>query len=965
MSQHDPAARFATELEALYRAAGSPKHGVLIFQASRQTPSVKLNAQSLSDWFGGTSTPSSDAAVRFLVEYLQPQAQKRTGYASRSTEQWLQLLKGAREARRSSRIGRPRTRNTATSSDAIAGALGRPISQYTALELEVHRAITVAGQADKLPDLPPYVSRAHDGQLAQVVAAASAGNSRCAVLVGGSSTGKTRACWEAIQRLPQPWRLWHPYEPTRPEAAATALNQVGSHTVVWLNEVQHYLLATDAALAERIAAGLRSLLLDRDRAPVLILGTIWREYWAQLTTPPRQGDPDPHAQARELLDGAQIAVSDNFSPADLNALQYLAKGDIRLRYAAKHAEQGRITQLLAGVPELERRYRTAPAPAKALIEVAMDARRLGHPLLLPHSLLAKATPGYLHDVEWDQAGDDWLERAFAYTARPCHGTLGPVTPHRPRPDEPTTPQPCYRLADYLDQLGRLERSRIFPPAQLWAAIQDGPTGVHGFLHFAYWAESRGRYNLAGELGWRAASSGNINALPLLAYLWRRVGKTDGLEELAMTAADHGDYEIILELAMTKREEGDRAGAEELYQYAADRGALEALRYLAALRLHAGDQSGAEAIYQQGVDAGDDEAMVELALLRERGGDPAGAVALAEQAATRGNTAALTQIADAREDNGDLRAAESLHLRAAEHGNLNALGDVVYIRATKLGDRSGAHAVAMRAARQGTYGPLKRLIVHMDDAGSKAEAEELAAQAVDLGDDTALQQLATLRAWAGDEESAMRLYRQAAEKGNLSALWTTAQQKEQQGDHVAALALYERAFERGATWAAGRMAIQHERLGNPHDANSLALRAADHGDTRALAELAIVRENAGDPDGAEQLVMQAIERGDPGGLRRLANLRRHKGNTAAAQTLYRQAIQHGHNESLLPLAAMFEEEQDANGAEVVYREAINAGVVGALSQLADLKERKGDQTAAEQIRRYGLNIDGSIATGYNW
>jgi len=52
-----------------------------------------------------------------------------------------------------------------------------------------------------LPILPPYVPREHDQVLDQVVAAAADGRSGIAVLVGGSSTGKTRACWEALALL--------------------------------------------------------------------------------------------------------------------------------------------------------------------------------------------------------------------------------------------------------------------------------------------------------------------------------------------------------------------------------------------------------------------------------------------------------------------------------------------------------------------------------------------------------------------------------------------------------------------------------------------------------------------------------------------------------------------------------------------------------------------------------------------
>ncbi|MBT2232285.1 hypothetical protein [Nonomuraea sp. NEAU-A123] len=103
-----------------------------------------------------------------------------------------------------------------------------------------------------------------------------------AVLVGGSSTGKTRACWEAVQRLRDSgWRLWHPIDPNRPNAAAEVLSEIGPRTVVWLNESQFY-LAPDS-LGERVVAGLRELLRYPGRAPVLVLGPLWPEHRATLT----------------------------------------------------------------------------------------------------------------------------------------------------------------------------------------------------------------------------------------------------------------------------------------------------------------------------------------------------------------------------------------------------------------------------------------------------------------------------------------------------------------------------------------------------------------------------------------------------------------------------------------------------------------------------------------------------------
>ena len=112
----------------------------------------------------------------------------------------------------------------------------------------------------------------------------------------------------------------------------------------------------------------------------------------------------------------------------------------------------------------------------------MDARRLGTGAGLPQAFLEAAAPGYLTDAEWDALGEDWLEQALAYTARPPKASRGPLTRIRPRParhaarghgDQPASMAaaagPLYRLADYLDQHGRAHRASRIPPAEFWSA----------------------------------------------------------------------------------------------------------------------------------------------------------------------------------------------------------------------------------------------------------------------------------------------------------------------------------------------------------------------------------------------------------------------------------------------------------------------------------------------------------------
>ena len=212
---------------------------------------------------------------------------------------------------------------------------------------------------------------------------------------------------------------------------------------------------------------------------MLVLATLWPEFWDTLTARPA-GGADPHAQARELLAGHDITVPAAFTPAQMSQLARAA--DVRLALAARSAPDGEVIQFLAGAPELLARYRNAPPAAAALIHAAMDARRLGMGAGLPQAFLEAAAPGYLTDDQWDALGEDWLEQALAYTAVPCKGARGPLTRIRPRPARPAARHrgdqpasmaaaagPLYRLADYLDQHGRAHRASQIPPAEFWSA----------------------------------------------------------------------------------------------------------------------------------------------------------------------------------------------------------------------------------------------------------------------------------------------------------------------------------------------------------------------------------------------------------------------------------------------------------------------------------------------------------------
>ncbi|MGV9222950.1 hypothetical protein ACWDPF_09745 [Streptomyces albogriseolus] len=785
--------------------------------------------------------------------------------------------------------------------------LGRLITEWEPHDLEVHpagpRQTASDAGATGTRALPSYVLREHDRVLSEAVRDVADGGSRIVILVGHSSTGKTRACWEAVQPLAEKgWRLWHPFDPTRAEAALEDLHRVQPRTVVWLNEAQHYL--GDRAAGERIAARLHHLLVTSERGPVLVLGTLWPEYVHQYTALPAPHEEDPHSRVRELLSGHTLTVPDTFNAQALAAATAIAEdGDRLLADALTRAStEGRITQDLAGAPELLNRYQHASPAAKALLEAAMDARRLGVGLHLPQAFLIDAATDYLTDTDYDQLTDDWAEQAFVTLARPVHGKQAPLRRTTPRATRrPPTPSlrpgtpasapagPVFRLADYLEQHGRTTRRRLCPPASFWHSAHTRLTHPDDLYNLATAAETRNRLQWAHHLDHRAADHGSTAALVRLALLRKRTGDREGAAALLQHAADRGSTDALVRLAGMRQEAGDREAVDTLSRQAADRRDMDALEHLAGMRDEAGDRESAEALYQRAAQHGSITALRRLALMREAAGHRKASEALARQAAEHGSTDALVSLAVEREKAGEREAAEALHQQAAEHGSTMAMTRLAVMREV-AGDRQGAEAVAGQAADKGSAMALIKLALMREAAGDRKAAEALAKQAARHGGAVALVSLARMREKAGERESAEALLQLAGRHGSTMALTRLADLREAAGDAKGTDDLLQQAADHGDSDALVRLAGMRERTGNRTGADALARQAA--GNAYALARLAMIREAAGHRKAAEELARQAAQLGNSQALVDLAERQDAAGDHQAAVALAQEAADHG-------------------------------------------------------------------------
>lgn len=466
--------------------------------------------------------------------------------------------------------------------------MGRPIASWDPHDLEIHQArdalvpkaptaMSASEEYGRATMLTAYIRRSHDDDLAGVVKAAADGRSRLAVLVGSTSTGKTRACWEAVQSLTSHgWRLWHPVEQLRPEALLDGLDRVGPRTVLWLNEIQLYLSPATGGIGERAAAALGGLLRDQERGPVLMLGTIWREDWQALCAPAVPERPDPHTEARRLLTGRSIDVPDDFTGV-MDALRTAADTDPLLRQALSYAEGGRITQYVAGVPILMERYHTSPAPAKALIHAAIGLQALGLGPALPKRLLAATAPAYLTQTQWEDSSEnvseDWPDKFLDLVCRPRLGVPGPLTAVRPRPGQAPLTEPCYRLADPLWQSAvtlrapgpadstEFSRALLTHASNAEIVIMAHTSSAQADYYMALHREGRRSEDATAWLRARAGASCSLESITFAAELrkagsaWEALcwqqrlseisGNRDSLRDLFSTARCEGRLDQVL------------------------------------------------------------------------------------------------------------------------------------------------------------------------------------------------------------------------------------------------------------------------------------------------------------------------------------------------------------------------------------------------------------------------------------
>ena len=795
-----------------------------------------LPAATLSDLLNARTTPTRETVRTFLYACgLHDDAAQRP---------WLAVWKRVATAHQPRPAGAERVRQA------------RPRL------LGVHAAIQIPSAAG---ELPPYVPRDLDSDLRAALTAAAA-QGGFVLLVGGSSVGKTRALYEAVQAHLPEWWLLHPADtPAIADHAAAA----APRTMLWLDELQRYLNHPTGLPASTV----RQLIT----AGTVVVATLWPDEYSMRTTRPSADQPDPYANDRDLLRLAHtIRVPDTLSPAERRRGETLAPTDQRIRIALDATDAG-FTQVLAAGPTLIQHWEQATnCYGKAIITAALDARRVGAHHPATRDFLEAATPGYLTPAQQATAPPDWLDRGLTYATTAVQGAAACLTPVPGSMGHITG----YTTADYLHQHSQHARRTTAPPDSAWNAliIHHHPDDTLSLadnasrrgqsphaIRFYSFASAAGHKDAANPLAYLLAEQGRVeelrtradagdwDAADRLAYL---LAKQDRVEELR-TRADAGDWHARLRLADLLSQQGR---VEELRIHA-DAGVWAATDRLTSLLVQQGRVDDALQLLRTRVDAGDLPAADELAgLLVQQGrveelrartdirNVPA-ANRLARLLIRQGHVDEALQLLCALADTGDWDAANQLADLLMQQGRIDDALQLLRAR-VETGDWGAANQLADLLAQQGRIDDALELLRPRANIGGFSSAVQ-----------SAVDHLAKLLIQHGRVDEALEVLRARAGIGSAASQLADLLVQHGRVDELRARA------ETGDYSAANRLADLLTQQGRIDEALELLRALADTGDGSGAAELAELLAKHGR---VEELRVRA-DTGDLSAARRLVNL----------------------------------------------------------------------------------------------
>jgi tetratricopeptide (TPR) repeat protein len=331
-----------------------------------------------------------------------------------------------------------------------------PMLEKTGPQVRMNTLSTVA--------YPPYIPRSFDQVLAERLQEAVKKRFGSIVLIGSSCTGKTRSCWQAIRA--DKFRNWSVLVPDETRAIKALLkdpSRIQTPTILWLDELQNYLGPDGSGLTPKHLSNLQNC-----GAPIILLGTIWADYYSSLAN--FRADPwsSRFTEAAGFLNQIDhlIPVPNELDDNERRRGAAFASENAVLQEALSSNDFG-VTQIIAGAGDLVRHWTvTMSTEAKAMTDAAIDLRRIGVAGPISLSLLSTLAPTYISKNSRN-FHKGWLEKALPEAIQELRGATSVLIPTSGEIDDDTfTLVP----ADYILQHGMAIRANIKISDHFWEML---------------------------------------------------------------------------------------------------------------------------------------------------------------------------------------------------------------------------------------------------------------------------------------------------------------------------------------------------------------------------------------------------------------------------------------------------------------------------------------------------------------
>ncbi|MET7584991.1 tetratricopeptide repeat protein, partial [Streptomyces microflavus] len=467
--------------------------------------------------------------------------------------------------------------------------------EWDALTAGAHRA-----RPDDSGDaVPPYIPRDQD-QLIRARLRHAAETGGLVLVVGDSTAGKTRACFEALRTELPEYRVAAPTAGPDLVTVVEVIDRTATRCAVWLDDLESYLGA----------GGLEpGLLAEFGRLRIPVLATMRHQQFDIFTTP---GDTERAGteHTRSALTGARVLRQLDAVEIDrlwsTGELQRAGEADDdRIADALTHHGPYGLAEYLAAGPALLQEWHRATRPgghprAAALIAAAVDLTRTG--LTPPYTLrlLTEAHEPYLTAAGGPLLRPESLDTALAWATRRRHGATSMLVP--------TQDLDAWGVFDYLTD----HTDTLIPDTTWHTALQNTTNadeltiiGIHAHEAAPGIAETSYR---------RAIEAGSVYAVFNLGILLAEAGRGEEAEGFYRQAAEAGHTDARFALALVLHQAGRGQEAEGFYRRAAEAGHTGAMGGLALLLAETGRGQAAMRFYRGAVEAGDVHAMVNLGSL---------------------------------------------------------------------------------------------------------------------------------------------------------------------------------------------------------------------------------------------------------------------------------------------------------------------------------------------------------------